>query len=165
MSVTPEDSGLQGWIKSLESGMERDQVLSFFKETATKENHSYYKKGDLGLSKLIDDEKAKRLVIVMPKSIGDVYLATSLLPSISKNYPEYAIYFATQPQNFPILDGNPYIHKCIEYSPKFDDLLFLEGSGDNPGFFDIAFLPHIGTQKIFNYQHNGEDKIEFDLCT
>ncbi len=165
MSVTPEDSGLKGWIKSLESGMDRDQILSFFKETARKENQSYYKKGDLGLSKLIDDEREKRLVIVMPKSIGDVYLTTSLLPSISKNYPEYAIYFATKPENFPILDGNPYVHKCIEYSPRFDDLLFLEGSGDNPGFFDIAFLPHIGTQKIFNYQHNGQDRIEFDLCT
>jgi glycosyltransferase involved in cell wall biosynthesis len=165
MSVTPEDSGLQGWLKSLESGMDRNQILSFFKDTARKENEAYYRKGDLGISNLIDDNKLKRLVIVMPKSIGDVFLTTSLLPSISKTYPDYAIYFCTEPVHFPILDGNPYVHKCIEYHPKFDDLLFLEGSGDNPGFFDIAFLPHIGTQKIFNYQHNGEDKIQFDLCT
>ena len=165
MEVSPEDSGLKGWLQSLDSGMDRKKVLSFFKETARKENGAYFKKGDLGIRDLIDDNKPKRLVIVMPKSIGDVYLITSLLPSISSNYPDYAIYFCTDPVNFPILDGNPYVHKTIEYHPKFDDLLFLEGSGNNPGFFDIAFLPHLGTQKMFNYQHNGEDKIQFDICT
>ena len=53
----------------------------------------------------------------------------------------------------------------LNLNEKFDDLLFLEGSGDHPGFFDIAFLPVIGTQKMFNYQHNGRDRIQFDLCT
>ena len=101
----------------------------------------------------------------MPRSIGDVYMTTSLLPSLAENYPDYAIYFATNPVNFPVLAGNPYIYKCIPYHPQMDDLLFLEGKGTHKGFFDIAFLPNIGTQKIFNYQHNASDKIQFDICT
>ena len=44
-----------------------------------------------------------------------------------------------------------------------DQLLWLEGVGDHEGFFEIAFLPHIGTQRIFNYQHNGKAKIAFNL--
>jgi len=101
----------------------------------------------------------------MPGTIGDIYMVTSLLPSLARLYPEYAIYFATQPAYFPILDGNPHIYKTIPYHPQFDDLLFLEGRGAHEGFFDLAFLPNIGTQRIFNYQHNAQDKIEFDLCT
>jgi len=38
----------------------------------------------------------------------------------------------------------------------------MEGHADGHGYFDIAFLPHIGTQKIFDYQHNGKDKLEFN---
>ncbi len=45
-----------------------------------------------------------------------------------------------------------------------DDLLWLEGKGSHKGFFEVAYLPHIGTQRIFNYQHNGKDKIALDLC-
>jgi len=46
-----------------------------------------------------------------------------------------------------------------------ENLLTMEGHGVNEGYFDIAFLPHIGTQKIFDYQHNGKDKVEFNLYT
>ena len=163
--VTEKDEGYKNWLSSLNSGLPRSQVLSFFKDVATKENASINSTLDFGLEDLIDDKKDKRLIIVLPHSIGDIYLATSLLPSISSTYPDYAIYFATDPQNFIILEGNPHIYKVIKYQNKFDDLLFLEGAGQNKGFFDIAFLPHLGTQKMFNYQHNGCDKIQFDLCT
>ena len=43
-----------------------------------------------------------------------------------------------------------------------ENLLTMEGHGNNSGYFDIVLLPHLGTQKIFDYQHNGIDKIEFD---
>jgi len=44
-----------------------------------------------------------------------------------------------------------------------DNLHFLEGSGDHEGFFDMAFLPHYGTQRFHNYHHNGKDKTQFQL--
>ena len=66
---------------------------------------------------------------------------------------------------FEILDGNKYIHKCIPYNKALDRLTAMEGQGNHKGFFEIAFLPFIGTQRILNYIHNGKDKIQFDLCT
>lgn len=166
MDVSKGDEGLSNWLSALNAGRKREDILKFFKDTANKENSSYRSHDQKDpLHSIIDDDLEKRLIIVLPKSIGDVYLATSLLPSIKKTYPNYAIYFATEPSNFPVLQGNPYLYKAIPYESRFDNLLFLEGAGDQKGFFDIAFLLHLGTQKMFNYQHNGEDKIQFDICT
>jgi hypothetical protein len=44
-----------------------------------------------------------------------------------------------------------------------ENLLTMEGHAGGEGYFDIAFLPHVGTQKIFDYQHNGKDIIQFDI--
>ena len=99
----------------------------------------------------------------MPASIGDVFLSTSILKSLSETYKDHNIYFATQPEYFQILEGNEYIHKVIPYDSKMDDLLWLEGKGDHQGFFEVAYLPHLGTQRMFNYQHNGKDKIALEL--
>ena len=71
--------------------------------------------------------------------------------AVSEN-PEYNIYFATEPKYFEILDNNPYIHKVIPYNQQMDNLLLMEGQGEHEGFFEITFLPYIGTQRIFNYQ-------------
>lgn len=101
----------------------------------------------------------------MPERIGDVYLSTSLFSNIKKQYPEYNIYFATHPQYFEILDGNPYIHKCIPFQDSLANLPVMEGCGDHDGYFEIAFIPFLGTQRIINFTHNGKDKIQFDLCT
>ena len=165
MDVTPNDQGFKDWSQALREGRKREDILNFFQETARKENLSKGEEVSAGLTALIDDKKEKRLVVVMPGSIGDVYMMTGLLPSLSEVYPEYAIYFATDPKYFDIIKGNPHVYKAIPYHPKFDDLLFLEGHGSHAGFFDIAFLPNVGTQRIFNYQHNAQDKIQFDLCT
>ena len=164
MDVDENNDGHKHWMSLISQGRTREEVLQFFQETASKENQSI-NRNQVGLKEIIDDEKEKRLIVVMPGTIGDIYMVTSLLPSLARLYPEYAIYFATQPAYFPILDGNPHIYKTIPYHPQFDDLLFLEGRGAHEGFFDLAFLPNIGTQRIFNYQHNAQDKIEFDLCT
>ena len=101
----------------------------------------------------------------MPERIGDIYLATSLLPNIKKQYPEYNVYFSTHPKYFEILDGNPHIHKCIPYSDSLANLPVMEGQLNNDGYFEIAFIPFLGTQRIVNFPHNGKDKIQFDLCT
>ena len=101
----------------------------------------------------------------MPQSIGDVYLCTSLLKNIKETYPDYNIYFSTKPEYFEILEGNPYIYKTIPWSKQLDSLPTLEGQGEHMGYFEVAFLPFIGTQRMLNYMHNGKDKIQFELCT
>jgi hypothetical protein len=109
------------------------------------------------------DDEGKRILMVMPQSAGDVFWCTSLFKSIKDTYPEYNLYFAAKKEYMDLLDGNPYLYKCLEYQPFMENLLHLEGAGSHKGFFEIAFLPHVGTQRAYNYQHNGKDKVIFDI--
>jgi len=159
----PTDEGHKHWMKRLNDDLKREDVLKYFRSVAEKENRENKK---VDLADLLDeDDKGKRLLIVMPERIGDVYLATSLLPNIKKQYKNLNIYFATRPQYFEVLDGNPYIHKCIPYHDSLANLPLMEGQGDHEGYFEIAFIPFLGTQRIVNFPHNGKDKIQFELCT
>ena len=150
-------------MQRLHDDLTRKDVLKYFRSVAEKENRENKK---VDLADLLDkDDEGKRLLIVMPERIGDVYLSTSLLPNIRKQYPDYNIYYATRPQYFEVLDGNPYIHKCIPYHDQLANLPAMEGQGDNEGYFEIVFIPFLGTQRIINFTHNAKDKIQFDLCT
>ena len=163
IETSETDEGHKHWMKRLKSDMSREDVLKYFKKTALDENN---KNNKVPFEDILDkDDEGKRILISMPQSIGDVYLCTSLLKNMKETYPDYNIYFATKPEYFSILDGNPYIHKCIVYTAALDSLPAMEGQGEHKGYFEIAFLPFIGTQRILNYMHNGKDKIQFDLCT
>lgn len=161
---TQEDiEGVKYWLNQLSQGTTREDIEKYFKQVAAKENAENF---PTQLKDLLDEDDAgNRLLFVMPKSIGDVYWATSLLPSIKNQYPEYNLYFATEKMYFDMLGGNEFIHKVIPYHPSMENLLALEGAGDNQGLFEVVFLPHLGVQKIFDYQHNGKSNIQFDLCT
>jgi len=114
------------------------------------------------MTELVDDEGAEnRLLIVMPHSAGDVLMVNSLVKNIKDTYPDKNIYVSTNMDFLSMLDDNPYIHKIIPYSKKFENVFFLEGRGEEEGFFEIAFLPHTTTQKTGNYVHNGKDKINY----
>ena len=102
----------------------------------------------------------------MPDSQVDVFLSTALFKSIKIKYPEYNLYVATKPENFSILLANENVHATIPYTPQFDNPLYLEGVNDEGGYFEIAFTPHLTTQRISNYIHNDKDIInKQDLCT
>ena len=163
MSVDENEDGHKHWTKRMSEGMQRTDVLKYFRSVAEEENNKNKKTSFQDI--LGDDDKGKRLLISMPQSIGDVYLCTSLLKNIKKTYPKYNIYFATKPEYFTILQGNPYIYKTIPWTSQLDSLTTLEGQGEHEGYFEIAFLPFIGTQRMLNYMHNGKDKIQFDICT
>ena len=112
---------------------------------------------------LLDGKKEERILFVMPESEYDVFVSTSLLPSIAKLYPDKQIYFATKPQNKEILIGNPYIYKILDFHPNMENLLMMEGQADHEGYFEICYLPHLGTQRQIDFVHNGKDKIELEL--
>lgn len=163
MEIIDSDEGHKHWLKRLNDDMSREDVLKYFKQVATKENDKNKK---VDFADLLDkDDEGKRILISMPQSIGDIYLCTSLFKNMKELYPEYNIYFATKPEYFDILDGNPYLHKVIPYDKNLDNLTAMEGQANHKGFFEIAFLPFIGTQRMLNYIHNGKDKIQFDICT
>jgi glycosyltransferase involved in cell wall biosynthesis len=162
-TVDEEDEGFQYWMKEIEKGAERSGVENYFRQVAAKEN-SKNEKVDFEAS-LGKDGREKRVLYVMPQSIGDIILSTGLFRSLKKQYPNYNLYVATQPEYHEILEGNPHIHKLLDYTPQMDSLTWLEGSGDHEGYFEIAFLPHLGTQRMLSYLHNGKDKIAYeDLC-
>lgn len=135
---------------------------------STPKNVSHDKQEDTlstpDLGDLLDGESENRILFVMPESAGDVFMATSLLPSLKKTYPEKDIYFATKSAFHPILKGNPYIHKVLEFHPAMENLPAMEGVGQHKGYFHLCFLPHIGTQRMLDYLHQGDgDKIMFDI--
>jgi glycosyltransferase involved in cell wall biosynthesis len=163
LDVNESDDGFKHWKNRLSTDMDRDGVLQHFQQVAKKENKKQEK---IDFTDILDKEdEGNRILFSMPQSIGDIYMSTTLLKNIKELYPNYNIYYATKPEYFEILDGNPYIHKVIPYSKSLDSLPAMEGQGNHKGFFEIAFLPFIGTQKMLNYIHNGKDKIQFELCT
>lgn len=158
--VNEKDEGLKHWIERLSRDLTRQQVENYFRHVAREDNNKNKK---VDFSELLDPNDKNKILFVMPDSIGDVYLCTALFGSIKEMYPEYALYVATNQANFDVLKGNENIKKVIPYIPNMDQLILLEGQRGHGGYFDIAFLPHITTQRMLTYLHNGKDRIEFDI--
>ena len=132
------------------------------KKTVEKEPTEEEKSKTVKMTDLLDDEGPEnRLLIVIPQSAGDVLMVNGLIKNIKDTYPNKNIYVSTNMTYLSMLDDNPYIHKIIPYSERFENPFFLEGRGQEEGFFEIAFLPHTTTQKTGSYVHNGKDKINF----
>jgi glycosyltransferase involved in cell wall biosynthesis len=159
--ITKEDEGFKYWIQELSRGASRQEIEKFFRTEAMKKNQQNKTHNFEDL--LGREGKDKRILYVMPESIGDVFLSTALFKSLKESYPEHNLYVATKPENFEILEGNPSVFKILSYSPVMDNLLWLEGHGKHQGFFKAAFLAHLGTQRILNYIHNGEDRSPIEL--
>jgi hypothetical protein len=160
MKVDEADEGHKYWTQEISKGRTRADVENYFRKVAQDEES----KKEMKFEEILDkDDEGKRMLYVMPDSIGDVFLSTSLFKSLREQYPDYNLYVATNKKNFEVLQGNKYVHKIIPYISQMDSLLWLEGQGDHKGFFEVAFLPYSGTQRMFDYQHNAKDKIAFDL--
>lgn len=159
MNVDDKDGGFQYWMNILNNGGTRSEIEKYFRQEATKENIKYHKFDFVDF--LDKNDEGKRLIFAMPESIGDVFISTALFKSIKEIYPEYNLYVATKSENFAVLEGNPYVYKVIQYIPQLDSLLWLEGVGDHKGYFEIAFLPYVTTQKMLTYIHNGKDKVAY----
>jgi glycosyltransferase involved in cell wall biosynthesis len=112
---------------------------------------------------LDNDDEGRRMAVVIPQSSTDVLLVNALLENLKLLYPDLNLYIFTNPKFFDLIRDNPAVHKVLQYDPICDNLLYLEGHGVHKGFFELAFLPTITTQKIFGYQHNGKDKLQFSL--
>jgi glycosyltransferase involved in cell wall biosynthesis len=159
--VSDQDEGLAHWLQKIEQKIPKDQIENYFRQVAKED---LLKNNPKNFEDLFDKkDEGKRILYVMPESIGDIYLSTSLFKSLKQAYPDHNLYVATKPEYFEILEGNPFIHNLIQYTPQMDQLLWLEGVGDHKGFFEIAFLPHLGTQRALDYIHNGKTKIQFNL--
>lgn len=104
-----------------------------------------------------------KLLFIVPESAGDIFLSTSLLRSLKELYDPVDIYFACQSQYKDILKDNKYITKVINYYPIMESQIYMEGTGEWKGIFDISILATILTQRHLNYLNNGMGKISFDV--
>lgn len=162
----PDPEGFTHWKMFLEENNGRPlsdkllQMREFFSAEAKQQNLRNY---PISVDSVFVENGRKRACMVIPQSIGDCYLITSLFESFREQYPDYDLYVATQPQYFGIFDNNPYIFKVIPYHPNMENEIFMIGGGEHKGLVDICFLPHITTQKQLNYLRNGQDKIAYDI--
>ena len=149
--LTEKDQGVQYWLQELRNGKTREHVLNVFKNVAIKENQENNKRDFEDLFEAAD--KGKRIAVVVPGNGSEVLFANTLLQGLKEKHPDYNIYFITNPTFFPLVDSNPYVHKCIPHTPECEDVLNLEGFGRHGGLVDIVFSPFL-LKRHNTYTHN-----------
>lgn len=102
------------------------------------------------------DSGKKRLMYMMPKSVGDCVMSLSILAELEKQYPkeEWDHYVCTEERYFEIFE-----HLDVGLVPfnGNNDVYFWEGRGEHKGYVDVCLQPHILTQVCTSYTHNGKD--------
>jgi glycosyltransferase involved in cell wall biosynthesis len=156
------DSGVRHWLEHLKRGAPRPQIEDFFRRQAAQQQAMEIKQKQFSTLEVTNNQK--RILYVIPASDRDVFLSTALFRSIKEQYPNHKLYVATEPQYQSALDANPYVDEVLAYYQEMDNLIFLEGSGEHKGFFEIAFLPHLHTQRMISYIHNGQSNIAYGQC-
>ena len=165
MEVTDQDEGLSYWLQKLEQNTPKDQIENYFRQVAQQELEKQNNK-TIEIKDLFNNHPDhKKVLIVQPESIGDIFLVTSLLESVRDRYPsnKYKIYFATKPEYQDLIYGNPFVDQWVPYHPIMDNLIAMEGGMGQDGICDIVYNPYFSTQRLLSYMHNGEDKIDLEL--
>lgn len=146
-------SYIKHWTAHLEKTNDRAGTLKHFQNIAAQKNAQINHKV-VDFSELLDkDDEGKRIALVCPQSAGDILIINSMMEDFKALYPEYNIYFFTQPQFRDLIEHHPSIYKVLDYHPMVEDIFFMEGRGTHKGYFVAAFYPMTGTQNKFNYQH------------
>jgi len=106
------------------------------------------------MDSFIDTPDDFNVLFTMPRSHGDVFVATAVLDGLMTEVPENTkIYFATDPKYFPILEDNPHIHKVVQYQPF---MIMTEATEE---VFDLALTPDVATQYNFsNWVRRGQGR-------
>jgi glycosyltransferase involved in cell wall biosynthesis len=161
--VENDDEGLLYWLDTLSKNTPKDQVENYFRHVAKKdlEESRDNPKEKNKFSDFILNNSKKKLLYVIPRSIGDCFLSTAVISSLRKIYleEEWDIYVSSEQKYKSVFDGNKNITNWIPYHPEMENHILMEGSGENNGWFDICFTPHISTQRSMNYIHNGLNKL------
>lgn len=157
-----DDDGLLYWMSELSKNTPRNQIEGYFRHVARKDiEEQKQEQNKTTIDTFISKNNKKRLLYVIPKSIGDCFLSTAVISSLRKIYDfeNWDIYVSSEPKFQSIFNGNRNITNWIPYMPEMENHMLMEGIGDHNGWFDICFTPHISTQRSMNYIHNGESKL------
>ena len=154
--VDKNHSQVKHWTEHLTKSQDYQGVYDFFVRQAHQANAQAAAK-PVDFETLLNPNDGKRLLICMPESAGDVLIVASLVPKVRKQYPEFAIYFATKPQFKDFVEHLEGV-TWLEYFQAMDDIFWLTGRGDHKGYFDIAFLCQNQTQRSnMAYQFRREE--------
>lgn len=96
----------------------------------------------------------KRILYVEPGSLSECFDSLVILDKLKDKYDlsEWDFYVATLfPFIFQHLD---FIKNIIPYHRSLDNVFYLEGIGDNKGFFEMAFHPAILRNNLDQYKNN-----------
>jgi hypothetical protein len=154
-----DPAGVVHWVLRLNNDLKRSDVINYFRKIALSENQNTF------LSEMLDSLKennnTKKIAFVQPEGAEEIIIATSLIPSIKKLYPEHDIYFFTKSEYFDIINSHPDIKKVLNYFDKMNDPLFFEGKGSSTKYFDIVYAPYLSVNS--NYFRNCEDKLQYNI--
>lgn len=160
MDVDRNNDGFKYWMGQLAKGDKRQEIEKFFRQTALKENVQHQAQ-QIQFESFLNPNDKGRVLVVQPESAGDILLITALFKSIKTRYPDWALYVSTKPEYRDLILGNPYVDKWLEYNPLMENTVWLEGNSTHNGYFNIAYLPFVGTQRAMNYRHGGCDTTDY----
>lgn len=163
MEETPNSEGPTYWKARIAQGVNRKQIYDFFIHKANEENQ---KLNNIKLESFFKENGKKKLVYVMPASIGDCVMSLTVINELRNVYTEaeWDIYVCTKNENFEIFEPfKDIISGLVPYSQELDNYKIWEGAGDYKGVCDIVFQPYGVTQRFESYTHNGIDKNQLQL--
>jgi len=122
-AVSDNDSGLIHWIEKIKSGVPREAIVNYFRETATKENGPA--KIPSIASLFVDIPKEDRLLLSIKSSKENLFLATKIISGIKKKHPNKKLFVFSTQECSDIFSGNPHIHAAIYQASELENPLFL----------------------------------------
>ena len=161
IEIDASDDGHKYWMKAIENGGSREQILNHFHGVAKQENEKNKADKIVEFDSLLDETEGKRALFVLKEAEEDIFLATSLLESFKDSHPDYDVYFACDPQYHHILLSNKHVHKTLPFTPELESEFLMIGSGTDNPYFDYYCNLGILTQRHVNY--HGIDNKVFDL--
>jgi heptosyltransferase-2 len=91
-----------------------------------------------------EERGTKRILVVRPGAMGDILVASPLLPNLRRAFPESYIAFLVDKKFNEVLRGNPYIDEFIE----FDREHIARSRGLKRIMMEIAFLRRIRAERF-----------------
>lgn len=157
MEEDKDSDDIKHWLDKLEAGASREEIYKYFIEIAKQSNREKETVDARDWFKTDDDKK--KLVYIMPQSLGDCLISLSILDEIAEIYPrdQWHIYVCTKTENMHIFSHLDYVTKIVPFTDVMNNFQWWEGAGPEQGIVDIALHPYFGTQIAINTQHNGID--------
>ena len=137
-TVTSRDEGLLYWMGELSKGVSPQQIEQYFRQVAAK---SKTEKEDGDLEMKLSSNK-KRVLYMMPLEDVDVFVSSSLFPSIKELYPEHDLYVTSRPEFLPFISSHDCVHKVLIHDNTFDNINLLKDKDGND-LFETIYTPHL----------------------